>query len=92
MFQLFHADVAKVDRDVAYVAAVAHVCCKRLFSVFYQFFLYTYVESVSDVCLNCFICVFFMLQVLHQNVSKVDWDIAHVTMVFKLYVPNVYLF
>ena len=25
MLQLFHADVAKVDRDVAYVAMVVHV-------------------------------------------------------------------
>jgi hypothetical protein len=41
MFQLFHADVAKVDQDVAHVAIVVHVCCKCLFSVF-QLFLYTY--------------------------------------------------
>jgi hypothetical protein len=27
MFQLFHMDVAKVDRDVAYVAMVVHIRC-----------------------------------------------------------------
>jgi hypothetical protein len=31
MLQVFHMDVAKLDRDVAYVAMVVHVCCKRLF-------------------------------------------------------------
>jgi hypothetical protein len=30
MLQLFHTDAAKVDRDVAYVAMVVHVCCKHL--------------------------------------------------------------
>jgi hypothetical protein len=38
MFQVFHMDVAKVDYDVAYVAVVAHICCKRLFSMFHLFF------------------------------------------------------
>jgi hypothetical protein len=45
LFQIFHVDVAKVDRDVAYVAMVVHVCCKFLFSVFHLFFQ-TYVASV----------------------------------------------
>jgi hypothetical protein len=31
MLQVFHVDVAKVDRGVAYVAMVIHVCCNRLF-------------------------------------------------------------
>ena len=35
MFQLFHADVAKVDRDVADVVMVVHVCCKRLSPMFH---------------------------------------------------------
>jgi hypothetical protein len=30
VLQVFHVDVAKVDRDVAYVAMVVHVCCKLL--------------------------------------------------------------
>ena len=41
MFQLFHADVVKVDQNVAHVAIVVHVCCKCFSSVF-QLFLYTY--------------------------------------------------
>jgi hypothetical protein len=36
--------VAKVDRDVAYVAMVVHVCCKRLFPNVSSIF--TYVASV----------------------------------------------
>jgi hypothetical protein len=67
--------------------------------------LYTYIASVYPQCFICFftrmlrvsqthissvLSVFFcMLQVLHLNVSKVDRDIAHVAMVFQLYVPNV---
>jgi len=35
MFQVFHADVAKVDRDVAYVAMIVHVCCNCLFFQMY---------------------------------------------------------
>jgi hypothetical protein len=37
MLQVFHVYVAKVDRDVAYVAMVMHVCCKRLFQMFQLF-------------------------------------------------------
>jgi hypothetical protein len=29
--QVFHMDVAKVNRDVAYVAMAIYACCKRLF-------------------------------------------------------------
>jgi hypothetical protein len=36
--QLFHADVAKVDQDVAYVAMVVHVCCKGLSPMFHLCF------------------------------------------------------
>ena len=46
-------DVAKVDRDVA---MVVHVCCKRLSPMLHLFF-YTYVASVLDACLKCFICL-----------------------------------
>jgi hypothetical protein len=40
MFQVFHEDVVKVDRDVvAYVAMmIVHVCYKCLFPMFYLFF------------------------------------------------------
>jgi hypothetical protein len=33
---------------------------------------HTYVVSVSDSCFKCFICLFFILQVLHMDVSKVN--------------------
>jgi hypothetical protein len=33
MFQLFYADIAKIDRDVVYVAMVVHVGCKCLSKV-----------------------------------------------------------
>jgi hypothetical protein len=32
----------------------------------------TIFASVSSACFKCFICLFYMLQVLHQNISKVD--------------------
>jgi hypothetical protein len=45
MLQVFHANVAKVDRDVAFIAMVVHVCCKLLFPMFYVFFQ-TFIASV----------------------------------------------
>jgi hypothetical protein len=59
---------------------VVYVYCKYLSLMFHLFF-YTYVVSVSDP--------FYMLQVLHLDVSKIDRDVAHVAMVFQLYVPIV---
>jgi hypothetical protein len=50
-------DIIKVDRDVA---IVVHVCCKCLSQRFICFFN-TYVVSVSDAYLKCFIC--FLLYV-----------------------------
>jgi hypothetical protein len=38
MLQVFHLDVVKVNRDVAYVAIAIHVCCKYLFQMFHLFF------------------------------------------------------
>ena len=38
MLQGFRMDVAKVDRDIAYVAVVAHVYCKCLFPMLHLFF------------------------------------------------------
>ena len=88
MFQLFHADVAKVDRDVAYVAMVVHECCKCLSLMFHLFLVH--------ICCKCFrhvsivSSVFFcMLRVLHLDVSKVDRDVTHITMVLQLYVINI---
>ena len=61
ILQRFRMDVAKVDRDVVYVAMVVHICCKRLFPMFYLFFQ-TYIASVyldvvyaSHICYKCFI-------------------------------------
>jgi hypothetical protein len=71
MFQLFHADVAKVDRDVAYVAIVVYVCCKRLSPMFHPvFLLYMYVASVSDTSQVFYLSFFCTLQVLYLDVSK----------------------
>jgi hypothetical protein len=59
---VFHMDVAKVHRDVAYVAIAIHVCCKRQFQMFYLFFhmyvsncVYLDVAYVSHICCKCFI-------------------------------------
>ena len=36
---MFQIDIAKVDRDFAYVAMVVHVCCKGLLPMFHLYFL-----------------------------------------------------
>jgi hypothetical protein len=45
--------VAKIDRDVAYVAIIVNLCCKRLFSLFHLFF-HIYVVSVFIWMLHMF--------------------------------------
>ena len=43
---MFHVDIAKTDRDVAYVAMVVLVCCKGLFLMFhlsFQMYIATFV-------------------------------------------------
>jgi hypothetical protein len=55
---VFHTDVAKVDRDVAYAAMVVY-CCKRLSSMFHLF-----LRRMLQACLSgCCIRFTYMLQV-----------------------------
>ena len=77
MLQIFHTKVTKVDRDVAYVAMVVHICCKLLFPMFHLFFqtyvasvfiwtlhmFHIYVSSVLSGCCICFTMVFKRFQV-----------------------------
>jgi hypothetical protein len=67
MLQVFHMYVVKVDRDIAYVTMVVHVCCKILFPVFHRFFsdvcctcVYLNVAYVSHICCKCFISTLYM--------------------------------
>jgi hypothetical protein len=53
MLQVFQMDVVKVDRDVAYVEMVVHVCCKGLLPMFHLCFL--------DAC-----CKYVYLDVLYM--------------------------
>jgi len=65
---VFHMGVTKVDRDVAYVSMVVHVCCKLLFLMFHLFFQ-TYVASVFS----------WMLHMFHTYVCSVFYiDVAYV--------------
>jgi hypothetical protein len=47
MLQVFHMNVTKLDRDVAYVTSISETCCKRLFKMFHRF--QTYVASVFNL-------------------------------------------
>ena len=50
----FRMDVTKLDRDIAYVAMVVHVCYKLMFPMFHLFF-YTYVvKCVYLIILHMF--------------------------------------
>ena len=64
MLQKFHMDVAKVDRDVAYVASVSEACCKSLFKMFHLF-------QTKRFLSGCCICFTHMLQVFYLNVAYV---------------------
>ena len=59
-------NVVKVDRDVAYVAMVVHVCCKLLFQGFICFFrrmlqvcLFNF-AYVSHICVQLFVLQWFL--------------------------------
>ena len=76
MLQLFHTDVAKVDRDVAYVAMVVHVCfasiCSQCFICF------------SDVCSKCvYLTVAYVLQIYMLQVFYLD--VAYVCKGFQVF-------
>jgi hypothetical protein len=51
MLQVFHVHIAKIDRDVAYVAMVIHICGKCLFQIFQLF-----QTDVARVLSGCCIC------------------------------------
>jgi hypothetical protein len=55
---VFHMDDAKIDRDVAHVVMVVHVCGKRPFQMFHLLFQ-TYVASV----------LIWMLRMFHTYVA-----------------------
>jgi hypothetical protein len=67
MLQMFYVDVAKVDRDVAYVTMAIHVCCKCLFQLFQLF-----QTDVARVLSGCYIC--FTLMFFDNNVSHLCCD------------------
>jgi hypothetical protein len=62
MLQLFQMDIAKVDRDVAYVVMVVYLCCKGQLPMFHLCFedvcykcVYLNVAYVSHIYFKCFI-------------------------------------
>jgi hypothetical protein len=81
MLQVFHMDVAKVDRDLAYVASVSEACCKHLFKVFHLFQMYAadvliwmlhrFQQYVARVCSKCFSCFISYVAVSIFHVASV---------------------
>jgi hypothetical protein len=64
---VLHTDVTKIDRDVAYVAMVVHVCCKRLSPMFHLFS-----KHMFQVCLfGCCICFTYMFQVFYLDIAYI---------------------
>jgi hypothetical protein len=104
MLQVFHSDVTKVDRNVAYVAMVVHVCCKLLFLIFHLFFqtyvanvfiwvlhmFHTYVASVLSGRCVCFTIVF---QVFSGVLQVFQMHVSSISSVFRfmlhLYISKV---
>jgi hypothetical protein len=71
---VFHTDVAKADRDVAYVTMVVYICCKLLFLKFHPFF-----RRMLQVCLfGCCIC-------FHIYDTSVYLDVVYVYNGFKCF-------
>jgi hypothetical protein len=75
MLQVFYTDIAKVDRDVAHVVMVIHVCCKLLFSRFHLFF--------SDECCKC---VYLDIAYVFTHMMQMFYlDVAYVYNGFKCF-------
>jgi hypothetical protein len=78
-------DVAKVDRDVAYVAMVVHLCCKRLFPMYRLFFRRMLQMRLSE----CWICFTHMLQMFYLDVAYVlqwfSWNIFSLKLISPAY-------
>ena len=58
---MFLVDIAKVNRDVAYVAMVVYICCKLMFLIFHLFLpdvcckcIYLDVAYITHICCKCF--------------------------------------
>ena len=82
---MFHKDVAEIDSYVAHVLMVVHVCCKRLFQMFYLFF-----KCMLQVCLSrCCICFTHMLQVFYLHVAYVCNGFQVFLQVFQTYVLSI---
>jgi hypothetical protein len=90
MLQVFHMDVTKVDRDVAfaYVAMIVHACCKLrlcsqcficfqtyVASVFICVLFQTYVASVLSECCICFT----MVSCVFASVSEACYKCFHLS-------------
>jgi hypothetical protein len=75
MLPVFYVDVAKIDRDIAYVVMaihyVANVCFRRMLYVFYLGVAY-----VSHLCCKCFIRMLHIFS-------------ARISLVFETYVASV---
>jgi hypothetical protein len=63
MLHVFNLDVAKVDRDVAHVAMVIHVCCKCMFQI-----LQLFSNACASVCFKCSSSFKRMLQIFYLDV------------------------
>jgi hypothetical protein len=98
---MFHADIIKVDRHVAYVAIVVHVCCKLLFPMFHLFFSDACCKCLSR-CYICFTHCMCFIWILHifcngffKRFSGVFISVSDIYLqafqLFRTYVANVLL-
>jgi hypothetical protein len=79
MFQVFHTDVAKVDRGVAHVVMAIHICFKCMFQMFHLLQM-NVANVLSGCCKNrsgcckymrvASICCFKCFQVFHMYTCK----------------------
>ena len=89
ILQVFHADIAKVDQDVAFVATIVYICCKLLFasSVFPDVcckHVYLDVAYISHICYKCFIWMLRMFTMVFKCFSCVFASVSYVC--FKCFI------
>jgi hypothetical protein len=100
MFQIFYADGAKVDQDIAYVTMVVHICYKCLFSILHLFFqmyvtnvfiwmLHMFHTYVTSVLSGCCICLQLFFQVFFMCFCKCFRRMFQMFSYFRTYVASV---
>jgi hypothetical protein len=77
---MFHMDVAKADRNVAYVVMTIYTCCKSLFKIF------IFRQKLQFCLSGCCICFTHILQVSYlDDAYALQWLLSIFQLFFQVF-------